>query len=479
MENLKTTLEILFSMNRRLLGGGYDNALEFINNLIGLEMVEIPSGTQFGTWTVPEEWVVKEAWVKYKDKKIIDYDKERLSLVDYSLPFKGMVTREELSRHLHYSDELPDATPYVFKFYDRNWGFCIPKNQVKIREVEGCEDCEPELKAFDPEVGKIQIQGDKPKETIKDRLKEGEYEVLIDTEFRPGKMKLGIHTITGKKDREILLFAHLDHPFQANDNLSGVVCLLGLATKLKTDHTIKIIFCPETIGSQAYAYTQDLSKVDFVIAVDICGNDNTILLQKAWDLEHRVNRVAHCAFQIMAKPYRKARFRNTIGSDETVFNDPQIGIPGLMFSTWPYKEYHTNWDTPDKINYEKIEEMSNLLIKIIEIWERDYIPKRNFNGPLMRSRYGLQSISKQINLNFDYFFYSIDGKRSLAELCCDFELNFDTMYETLKKIEDDGQLMRIDTGQGPIKPSAKQKYPGFSRQADVSGKRGKVSKHIK
>src|SRR3990167_8134489 len=451
MENLKTTLEILFSMNRRLLGGGYDNALEFINNLIGLEMVEIPSGTQFGTWTVPEEWVVKEAWVKYKDKKIIDYDKERLSLVDYSLPFKGMVTREELSRHLHYSDELPDATPYVFKFYDRNWGFCIPKNQVKIREVEGCEDCEPELKAFDPEVGKIQIQGDKPKETIKDRLKEGEYEVLIDTEFRPGKMKLGIHTITGKKDREILLFAHLDHPFQANDNLSGVVCLLGLATKLKTDHTIKIIFCPETIGSQAYAYTQDLSKVDFVIAVDICGNDGPIQLLKSWNPNEKINRVAHCALQIMGKSYKKGPFRANIGSDETVFNDPLIGIQGLDISRWPYKEYHTAWDTPDKINYEMIIETSDLIQKIIEIWDKDYVPIRNWKGTLFRSKYELHSPSKQLNLNYDYFFYNIDGKRSLAELCADFELNFDFIYDKFKQLQEDGKISGLNTGKGPIK----------------------------
>ena len=72
MEHLKTTLETLFGMDRQLLGAGYDNALTFIDHLIGLDVVEVNSGTELGTWTVPEEWVVKEAWVKYKGKKIIN-----------------------------------------------------------------------------------------------------------------------------------------------------------------------------------------------------------------------------------------------------------------------------------------------------------------------------------------------------------------------------------------------------------------------
>lgn len=434
-------------MDRQLLGSGYDNALEYINHLIGLDVVEVDSGTKLGTWTVPEEWIVKEAWVKFKGKKIIDYTKEPMSLIVYSLPFKGKVSREELLKHLHYSDENPDATPYVFKFYDRDWGFCVPKNQVKVREVEECSDCEPALKAFDPTVGKVIIDGE-VKENIKDRLEEGDYEVFIDTEFKPGKLKLGVHTIKGESNREILLFAHLDHPGQANDNLSAVVCLIDLAKKIKSDHTIKIVFCPETIGSQAYAYTQDLSKVDFAIAVDICGNDNSILLQKAWDEEDRLNRVAHCALQMGGKSYRKGKFRTGIGSDETVFNDPLIGIPGLLISRWPFKEYHTNWDTPDRINYDKIVETGDLIQKIIEIYEKDYIPTRNFKGPIMRSRYGLQSPIKRVNLIWDYLTYSMDGKKTLAELCADAELPFDEVYKNLEPLINDGEISRgLNLGQ--------------------------------
>lgn len=403
MEQLKQALEELYKFDRHLLGSGYDNAMTFLGTLIDLDIKEFETGTKLGTWTVPEEWIVKEAWLKKDGRVILDYKDNPLCLVDYSLPFKGKVTREELAKHIYRHEDSIEATPYTFKFYDRDWGFSMPN-------VE---------------------------------LEDGEYEVCIDTKFRDGIMSYGVHTIKGESDREIVLLAHLDHPFQANDNLSGVICLLDLANKLKCKHTIKIVFCPETIGSQAYMYKESTAKIDFVIAVDICGNDAPILLQKSWDPEDRINRVAHCALQMAAKQYRKGKFRTSIGSDETAFNDPLVGIPGLLLTRWPYSEYHSDKDTPDKIDYGRIVETGELIQKIIEIYEKDYIPHRKFLGPMMRSRYGIQSPVKVVNLNWDYFCYSMDGKKSLAELCAEYEMPFDQVYETMEKIIEDGQIKRI------------------------------------
>jgi len=50
-------IEDLFKLNPQLLGVGYDNCLEYLNHLIGLDVINIPSGTQLETWTVPDEWV--------------------------------------------------------------------------------------------------------------------------------------------------------------------------------------------------------------------------------------------------------------------------------------------------------------------------------------------------------------------------------------------------------------------------------------
>jgi len=468
---MKDLIETLYPLNRCLLGEGYDKGLEYINNIIKLDILEFPSGTEFGTWKVPNEWIVRDAWVKDPDgNKIIDYKKDPLSLVIGIKPFHGIVTLDELRKHWYYDEDNHDAIPYMFKFYPKEniemgdraigqslneWGFCVRKTDVLEKIPQGCENgiCMPELKEIDPEVGKIMVEGGDYKPKWKDKLKEGDYEVFIDTEYKPGTMKLGVHTIKGD-EREILLFAHLDHPFQANDNLSGVACLVDLAQRLKSKHTIKIIFCPETIGSIAYAMTQDLSKVDFMLAVDICGNDNSIALQKTFT-PHRINDIAQLALFSLEKDFRRGAFRATIGSDEYVFNDPEINIPGIMLSRHNYKEYHNSDDTPDKINYEKIEEMGKAIEKIIEYWDKDFIPKRNFKAPLRRSKYDIQSSNPQFNLSWDYMIYGMDGKKSFAELCSMYGLSFEHSYNAITKMIEDEKINCVNPSKKSVKKTTK------------------------
>lgn len=500
-------------MNRCLLGEGYDNALEYLKHLINLDVIEIPSGTKLGTWTVPDEWIVRDAWVKYKGEKILDYKKDPMSLVVGSTPFHGVVSLEELRNHWHYSDERPDSIPYNFKFYDKDWGFCFKKTDLKekiIYDEQGniiCEggQCFPDLKDIDPDLGKVTIEGVDYKPKFKDRFEEGEYEVFIDTEYRPGTMKLGVHTVQGKKhDREILIFAHLDHPFQANDNLSSVACAVDFASKIRGDynylewevpdslraegliyamrkqydHTIKIIFCPETIGSIAYAMTQDISKVDFVVALECVGNKNSLLLQKPYNAEDRLYRVSHVAIQGLGESYRQGMFRNVIGSDEYFFNDPLVNIPGILLSRFPFDEYHTNDDTPDKIDDEMIDKTTQALMRVIDVYETDYIPVRNFKGPLMRSKYGIQIYpdSKQFHLSWDYFIFAMDGKRSLAELCCEYGLNYEYTYEIMEKMIHDKAITRIDIGKRAVLATSGQEHAGLQGSADVRSKPAKKLK---
>jgi aminopeptidase-like protein len=189
--------------------------------------------------------------------------------------------------------------------------------------------------------------------------------------------------------------------------------------------------------------------------VDICGNGNDILLQKAFDREHPINRIAHLAIHGIGESYRKGEFRNTIGSDEYVFNDPLIGIPGIMLSTWPYNEYHTDADTPDKINYDSIEKMQKVIQGIIDIEQKNFIPKREFSGPLHRSKYHIETPNKQVNLSWDYFFYSMDGKKTLVDLCCDFGLSFDYVYQLMLKMEENGDISRVNTRKTKVTKTSK------------------------
>ena len=433
-QHLETIIKDLFPLNRCLLGEGYDNALMYINKLIPLEVLEFKSGAQVGTWTVPDEWVVRDAWVKKNGEPFLSYKENPLSLVVGSLPFHGIVNAEELKKHLHYSSEQPSAYPYEYMFYERDWGVTIPMNQVFKREGE----------------------------QLIDIFEEAEYEVFIDTEYRPGTMKVGVHTIPGKTDKEVLLFAHLDHPFQANDNLSAVAALVDIVNLIKPgqlEHTVKLVFCPETIGSIAYATTQNLSNVEFVIALDAIGNesDGGIMLQKSFDQTARINAVANLAMRHHGG-YRLGAFRSCIGSDEYVFNDPKIGVPGIMLTTHPYPQYHTSFDTPETINYEVITKIQKIILKTIEYYEKDFIPQREFQAPLFRSKYKLQTPGKAQNLAWDYFIYSMEGKKTFSELCLEYGLNFELTLEHVERLIADKVVSRraLDS-KGNVKKTPRKK----------------------
>lgn len=409
---MKQIIEDLFKLDRQLLGEGYDFALDYIDERLPLEVFHVKSGTKVGDWVIPNNWIMRSGWIKLNGKKIVDYVENPLCVTVYSQPIHKTMKWDELKSHLHYSTEMPDAYAYDYRFYERDWGFSVPKTVIDALPTDG------------------------------------EYEVYIDSEDVSGEMSIGVHTIPGKTDREILLFAHLDHPYQANDNLSGVACLMDLAPQLvgKFEHTIKIIFCPETIGSIAYAETQGLIKTDFVIALDSIGNDNTLLFQKAFNTTHRLNYCAHLAVAGQGISYRKGEFRLIAGADEYYFNDPLVGKPGLFLSRLPYKEYHTSADMPDKIIEEKIKEVQKVILKTIEFYEHDYIPARTMEsfGPLMRSRHGIQTPDKMMNRDLDYLYYNIDGKKWLSELVIGLGMGFEYGESVLNKLIEDNVIRRTN-----------------------------------
>ena len=75
----------LFPINRSLTGDGNRKTLKYIKEIIPeLRIIEIPSGTKAFDWTVPNEWNVKDAWIKNeKGKKICDFQKNNLHLMGY------------------------------------------------------------------------------------------------------------------------------------------------------------------------------------------------------------------------------------------------------------------------------------------------------------------------------------------------------------------------------------------------------------
>ena len=66
---------------------------------------------------------VKDAWIKDENGKIIDFKKNNIHLVGYSIPINQKMEFEKLKDHLFYHKDIPDAIPYRTSYYDENWDF--------------------------------------------------------------------------------------------------------------------------------------------------------------------------------------------------------------------------------------------------------------------------------------------------------------------------------------------------------------------
>ena len=125
----------LFPICRSITGNGVRQTLKILQHHIPLKMVEVATGTKVFDWTVPMEWNVQEAYLlDPTGKKIIDFRKNNLHLVSYSIPINKTIPLADLEEHLYSLPEQPMAIPYITSYYQKRWGFCLAhRDRVKLK----------------------------------------------------------------------------------------------------------------------------------------------------------------------------------------------------------------------------------------------------------------------------------------------------------------------------------------------------------
>ena len=93
-------LKNLWPINRSLTGEGNRQTLRILKSLCdSLKIKEIRSGKKVFDWKIPLEWNVKEAWIKdLNNKTIVDFKKNNLHLVGYSIPVKKKINLNSLKK---------------------------------------------------------------------------------------------------------------------------------------------------------------------------------------------------------------------------------------------------------------------------------------------------------------------------------------------------------------------------------------------
>jgi aminopeptidase-like protein len=108
-------MKTLFPLNRSLSGEGNRKTLKYLQTLVpNIKIGEFKSGHHAFAWIIPHEWNVENAFIERADgSKVAEFSNCNLHLVGYSVPIDKIVSKDELLKHIHYVDEMPNAIPYV------------------------------------------------------------------------------------------------------------------------------------------------------------------------------------------------------------------------------------------------------------------------------------------------------------------------------------------------------------------------------
>lgn len=361
----------LFPIHRSLTGEGVRQTLAYLTRLLpDLKVHEVPSGTKAFDWTVPKEWVIKEAYVEDAvGNRIIDMRNSNLHVVQYSAPYDGQVTYADLDAHLHSLPEQPDAIPYVTSYYTEQWGFCLRHRDRKA-------------------------------------LRPHSYYVKIDSELKDGHLTYGELVIPGQ-EHEVLLSTNICHPSMANNELSGPVVVTALAQWLASAprrHTYRILFLPETTGAlvwlNSWGCHLDYLKRDMVAGYQVvcCGDERTYSYLPSRKGNTVADRAALKAFRDLGI-YHGANTPNFTlysfldrGSDERQWCAPGIDLPvgSIMRSKYDtYPEYHTSLDDLSFISQKGLEGSLAVYKRAIEIIEANRTYKVTTLGEPQLGKRGL------------------------------------------------------------------------------------------
>src|SRR5690242_17329516 len=121
----------LYPVCRSITGDSVRHTLAAVRERIPLEIHEVPSGTPVFDWTVPREWNLRDAWVKGPDgRKVIDFQRSNLHVLNYSVPVHEKLSLEELKKYLFTLPDKPDLIPYRTSYYREAWGFCLAHREM-------------------------------------------------------------------------------------------------------------------------------------------------------------------------------------------------------------------------------------------------------------------------------------------------------------------------------------------------------------
>ena len=337
-------IQRLYPICRSITGNGVRQTLKILQEKIPLKIIEVPTGTKCYDWTIPKEWNINDAYIKDQDGNVIvTFNESNLHVVSYSIPVHQKLSFEELKKHIHYIKEKPDAIPYRTSYYDENWGICMTYNQFK-------------------------------------NMKDGTYEIFIDSSLEDGSLTYGEYFKRGKLQDEIIVSCYVCHPSLCNDNLSGVslvTTLVSVLQNISTKFSYRFLFIPETIGAIAWLSRNELKlkNIRGGLVATCCGDRGSITYKRSRHHNSFIDVIVEKILRNSGDNYTVLDFWPS-GSDERQFSSPGFNIPigSLMRTVYDeFEEYHTS---EDNLSFMDEHSLGDSLAKYLDVISE--LEKSNF-----------------------------------------------------------------------------------------------------
>ncbi|MEW6585078.1 MAG: DUF4910 domain-containing protein [Nitrospirota bacterium] len=411
----------LYPICRSITGNGVRETLRSIKKVIPLEIHEVPSGTRVFDWTVPKEWNIKDAYIRNsRGEKIIDFSKNNLYVLNYSVPVNRKVTLGELKGHVYTLPDHPEWVPYRTSYYQENWGFCMSHNQFMS-------------------------------------LEDDEYEVLIESSLQDGHLTYGEYCVKGEKTEEVLISCHICHPSLCNDNLSGMALSTFLARHLSgasLRYSYRFLFIPGTIGSITWLNLNEtkVSDIKHGLVAACLGDSGKFTYKKSRLGNAEIDKAVFCALKESGDDFEVLDFV-PYGYDERQYSSPGFNLPvGCLMRTpyGRYPEYHTSADDLSFVHPECLAGSLSLFLSVLNIIENNerYLNQNPKCEPQLGRRglyqsTGGQQDKKLRELAMLWVLNLSDGRHTLLDVSERAGLHFNLVIEAADALKEHDLLKAI------------------------------------
>lgn len=411
---LYSWIKRLFPICRSLTGNGVRQTLQELQKIMPhLQIHEKASGTQVQDWVIPQEWNIKDAWIKDSTgNKIIDFKENNLHVVGYSIPVHKKVSLKELNEIIYTLPQQPNLIPYITSYYKERYGFCMT-------------------------------------ETQRLSLKEDVYEIFIDSELKEGALTYADLVIPGETDEEIMFSTYVCHPSMANNELSGPVLAIFLAKWLSVHpnhYTYRFVFAPETIGSITYI-TEHLhhlkQKVKAGFILTCVGDPGKFSYIPSRYGNTFADKVALNVLCNNTSDYKSYTFLDR-GSDERQYCAPGVDLPfcSVIRSKYgTYPEYHTSGDNLNFVTADALQETFELYKELITTIEGNKKYKIKCLGEPQLGKRGLYPTTSTkdtksiVQHMMDLIAYS-DGTNDLIDISNRINVSVSELSQIAKRLKD-------------------------------------------